>query len=288
MKLISREIACLVAAALLAGLPALGADKTATEKKSYANASEDCASAIEAKKRELTYDYSTEVWTLKQRFQKDGDLEKAVAVDKEWSRSLSRKPLTSENIVAFPPELTKIQKDFVGRFEKVTETAATEFLDGLRKEASELAKAGKLDEGRVLQQDIDEIKTLYLDGKDEKPAAESKADGDPVAACEEMIRQKRVALQAQYVGELEALEKSFQAKGALEDLFATKAERKRYLETPILAESNLVEAPPSLRELQDNYLELQESLANNAAEEFVSRLEQQKQSLTIEGKLEEA
>ena len=95
-------------------------------------------------------------------------------------------------------------------------------------------------------------------------------------------------MQAQYVGELEALEKSFQAKGALEDLFAAKAERQRFIETPLLVESNLVDKPELLRELQQKYLELQQGVSTKVAEEFIARLEQQKQAFTIEGKLEEA
>jgi hypothetical protein len=270
--------------------PVCAADKDDPSKKpkNYADAAEECDKAIEQHKHELAGQYSTDVWMLKDKFQKAGDLEKALILDKEWSRSLSRKPLTQEHLVESLPELASLQREYIPLFTKVAETVATEFLQDLKKESSDLAKSGKLAEGRVLQQEIDTIKKLYLDGKNEKPAAESKADGDPVAACEELIRQSRVAMQAQYVGELEAIERASQAKGALEDIFAVKAERQRYLETPILAESNLVETPLSLRELQDTYLERQEGLAAKVVEEVVERLEQQKQSLTIEGRLEDA
>jgi hypothetical protein len=118
--------------------------------------------------------------------------------------------------------------------------------------------------------------------------AADRADGDAIAACEEAIRQKRVALQAQYVGELVAMEKSFQANGALEDLLVATAERKRFMDTPLIAEANLVKAPEAMRELQQKYIDMQQNAATSVAEEFIARLEQQKKALTIEGKLDEA
>lgn len=229
--------------------PVRAADKDDPAKKpeNYAEAAEECGKAIERRKHELANQYSTDVWGLKQRFQKEGDLEKAIAADAEWSRSLARKPLTQEHLVESFPELANLQREYITLFSKVAETVATEFLQDLKKESSELAKAGKLADGQVLQQEIDTIKRLYLTGRDEKTRtgskAEAKTESDAIAACEEAMRQKRVAAQAQYVGELEAMEKSFQAKGALEDLFATKAERERFMKTPILAEENLVETP---------------------------------------------
>jgi hypothetical protein len=170
----------------------------------------------------------------------------------------------------------------------VDEKTAKEFLAKLDVEAGELAKKGMLAEGRVLQQEIAQIKRLYLTESKKTTSDATPPQEDPVAACEKAIRQRQIDLQLQYSGELEALEKASQAKGALEDMFAVKAERQRYLETPILAKSNLVETPSSLRELQGKYLDLQEGLAAKVAEGFVERLEQQKQSLTIEGKLEAA
>ena len=267
--------------------PVFAADKADAVKKprNYAEAAEDCEKAIERRRYELANEYSSDVWGLKQRFQKDGNLENAIVADAEWSRSLSRKPLSQEQLVESPPELAKVQREYLERFAHLAETVATEFLQDLKKEASELAKAGKLADGKILQQEIDTIKRLYLGGRDGKPrgndVAEGKAEGDVIAACEEAIRQKRVAIQAQYVGELEALEKSFQAKGALEDLFAAKAEQKRFMEAPLVAEENLVETPAALRELQQN-------AATSVAEEFIAKLEQQKQALTIEGRLDEA
>jgi hypothetical protein len=291
MKPSNRGVNCFLLAATAIGLPVLGADKPVSEQHLYANAAEDCALAIESKKRELAGEYSSEVWSLKQRFQTDGDLEKALAVDREWSRSLNRKPPTSENVVDFPPELTKLQKEFLARFEKIAEVAATEFLDGLRKEASELAKAGKLDAGRVLQQEIDEIKTQYLSGKQGETANGSNAEGktkDPVSACEEAIRQGRIALQNQYVGELESLEKSFQAQGALEDLLAVKNELKRYKEVPELTQKHLVDQPEPLRAIQEKYIDLQRSSPAQIVQEWIDRLESEKKLLTIDGKLSEA
>jgi hypothetical protein len=287
VKAIRSQIAILLLALL--GLPVFGEDKPAADnKKSYANTAEECAAAIEARKRDLAEEYSTAVWSLKQRFQKDGDLEKSLAVDKEWSRSLGRKPLVQANVVDSPPELAKVQKDFLGRFDKVTEAVANEFLDGLRVEASELAKAGKFDAGRVLQREIDEIKTLYLGGDNGEAAAPERDAGDPVAVCEEMIRQKRTAIQSIYVSELESLEKAFQSQGDLESLFAVKEERKRFMASPLIAEKNVVEALTQLEELQRRHLDLEEGLAAVVAEDFVSRLEEQKKALTIEGKLDEA
>ena len=277
---------------------ASGGDKDQDKKKkTYASAAADCDKAISAKKSELAESYSSEVWNLKQRFQRDGDLEKALAADKEWSRSIRREPLKPDDLVESPRELRVLQDAYVDRQGRVEEQVAADVVRELEREAKELAQAGNLTDGRVLQQEVDKIKRLYLSDSTanaKRPStaksktADNRTPEDPVAACEEMIRKKRVSLQAQYVGELEALEKASQAKGALEDIFAVKAERQRYLETPILAESNLVETPSSLRELQEKYFELQGGLAAKVVEEVVGRLEQQKQTLTIEGKLDEA
>jgi hypothetical protein len=275
-------------------VPTIADEKSseAVKPRNYAEAAEECEKAIARRKHELANEYSSDVWGLKQKFQKDGNLEHAIVADTEWSRSLSRKPLSQEQLVESPPELAKLQTEYLDRFAGLAEAVATEFLQDLKKEASELAKAGKLADGKVLQQEIDKIKRLYLGGRDGKArgsdVAKGKAEDDVVSACEEAIRQKRVAMQAQYVGELEALEKSFQARGALEDLFATKAESKRFLETPLIAEDNLAEKPDALRELQLKYFELQQNVTASVAEEFVAKLEQQKQALTIEGRFEEA
>jgi len=270
---------------------ALAADE-AKKPMNYREATENCEKAIERRKHELAGEYSSEVWSLKDKFQKAGDLEKALAADAEWTRSLARKPLDRAHLVEFPPELRKLQEHFMQRCDTIVETAASEFLQELQKEAAAIAKAGKLADGRILQQEIDTIKKLYLGGRDASPrasgVAEAIAEGDVIAACEEALRQKRVAVQAQYVGALEALEKSFQAKGALEDLFAAKAERKRFMETPLLPDENLVELPEALRELQEKYQELQHNVTVSVAEEFIARLEQEKKALTIAGKLEEA
>jgi hypothetical protein len=277
---------------------AAGADNEQEKKKrSYAAAAADCDKAIAERKLSLAEGYSSEVWNLKQRFQQDGDLEKALAADKEWSRSLRREPLVPNDLVDSPKELRALQDAYVDRQGRIEQQVADEVVGQLQREATELAKAGNLTDGKVLQHEIDKIKRLYLSNTQStskeavahKSGRESTAPvKDPVAACEELIRTSRLAMQAQYVGELEALEKSSQAKGTREDIFAVKAERRRYLETPILAESNLVETPSSLRALQDKYLSLQEGLIATVVEEIVARLEQQKQSLTIEGRLEEA
>lgn len=270
--------------------PVWATDKSdqAKKPKNYAEAAEECERAIAQRMHKLANEYSSDVFGLKQRFQKDGDLERALAADAEWSRSLSRKPLNEADLVASPPELTKLQRKYMARFALVAETVAEEVLQDLTKEAAELAKAGKLADGRVLQQEIDTIKRLYLGGRDENPQATGKADGDVIATCEEAIRQRRLAIQPQYVGELEALEKALQAKGALEDLLAAKAERERFIKTPLITEENVVESPDALRDIQQKYRETQQNLSASVAEEFVARLEQQKQALTIEGRLEEA
>ena len=278
---------------------ASGGDKEQDKKKRpYASAAADCDKAIAGKKSSLAESYSSEVWSLKQRFQNDGDLEKALAADKEWSRSIRREPLTPDDLVESPKELRTLQDAYVERQERVEQEVAADVVRDLEREAKEVAQAGNLTDGRVLQQEIDKIKRLYLSDtntkakrsatNESKAAAGKNNPEDPITACEEAIRQKRVAIQAQYVGELEALEKSFQAKGALEDVFAAKGERKRFMETPLLTEENLVETPDALLELQRKYLELQQTVTTSVAEEFIARLEQQKQALTIEGKLEEA
>jgi hypothetical protein len=299
MKLAAVSLCCLVLA-LLAG-DAAGEDKERDkQKRPYASLAADCDKAISRKKLELAETYSSEVWNLKQRFQKDGDLEKALAADKEWTRSIRKEPLTPEDLVESPKELRAVQDAYVERQGRVAREVAEEVVGQLQREARELAKTGNLADGQVLQQEIDKIKRLYLSRdnasalrsspKAGEEAAPRDADVpiDHVAACEEAIRQKRIAIQAQYVGELEAMERLFQAKGALEDLFAAKAERTRFLEVPLLAEGNLVEGPEPLRELQQQYLELQNNAASSAVEQFLERLEQQKQALTIEGKLDEA
>ena len=296
MKLDTVSLCCLVFALLASD--AAGEDKGRDkQKRPYASEAADCDKAITEKRSALAKSYSSEVWNLNQRFQKDGDLEKALAADKEWTRSMRQEPLTPEDLVESPKELRAVQDAYVDRQDRVAREVAEEVVGQLQREARALAKAGNLADGKVLQQEIDKIKRLYLSRDDSSarhasPEAREKADArdadDPVAACEEAIRQKRVALQAQYIGELEALEKSFQAKGALEDLFAAKAERTRFLEAPLLAEKNLVEGPEPLRELQQQYLDLQNSVASSTVEQFIERMEQTKQALTIEGKLEEA
>lgn len=261
------------------------------KKKSHASAAAECEKAIAAKKSELADNYSSEVWNLKKRFQKDGDLEKALAADKEWSRSIRLAPLTQEDVVESPEELRELQTAYLRRFDVVAEQAAADFVRKLESEAADLARAGNLADGRVLQQEIDKLKRLYLNDEStnaKKAAAGKKASEDPVAACEEAIRQKRVALQAQYVGELEALEKSFQAKGALEDLFASKGERERFLNVGMVDESNFVESPAELLALQRKHHDLQAQVSLTVAEEMLKSLEQMKQRLTIEGNLEQA
>jgi hypothetical protein len=296
MKIHAVSLYCLVLTLLC--FEAAGDDREQDKKKKpYASAAADCDKAISGRKSELAESYSSEVWGLKQRFQNDGDLEKALAADKEWSRSIRREPLTPDDLVESPKELRILQDAYVERQDCVEQEVAADVVRELEREAKELAQAGNLTDGRVLQQEIDKIKRLYLTNA-KKTATEPKgtkqgkaAPGepeDPVLACEEAIRQKRVAIQAQYVGELEALEKSFQAKGALEDLFAAKAERERFMATPLLALQNLVDKPEALRELQQKYLELQNNVATAVAEEFVSRLEQQKQAMTIDGNLDGA
>jgi hypothetical protein len=256
--------------------------------RAYDQVAEECKKAVERRRLDLAAQYSSAVHSLKSQFQQEGALDKAIAADKEWTRATDRKPLTAEDVVDAPEELKRLQKDYLAKWETVDEKTAKEFLAKLDVEAGELAKKGMLAEGRVLQQEIAQIKRLYLTESKKTTSDATPPQEDPVAACEKAIRQRQIDLQLQYSGELEALEKASQAKGALEDMFAVKAERQRYLETPILAASNLVETPSSLRELQDKYLEWQEGLAAKVVEEFVARLEQQKQSLTIEGKLEEA
>ncbi len=297
MKIRSLSLCCLFLTLLC--FEAAGGDKERDKKKKpYASAAADCDRAIAEKKSSLAESYSSEVWGLKQRFQKDGDLEKALAADKEWSRSIRREPLTPDDLVESPKELRALQDAYVDRQERVEQEVAADVVRDLEREAKEVAQAGNLTDGRVLQQEIDKIKRLYLSDttahaksslttKSKKAAGKNNSE-DPVAACEEAIRQKRVTLQAQYVGELEAMEKSFQAKGLLEDLFATKAERQRFLETPIIAEANLVETPEPLQELQQKYLKFQNNAATAVAEEFILRLEQQKQAMTIEGNLDGA
>jgi formylglycine-generating enzyme required for sulfatase activity len=254
----------------------------------YADAAEECEKAIERRKNGLASDYSSDVWNLKQKFQKAGDLEKAIAADEEWSRALKKQPLTAESLVDSPPELLALQKEYLERFAKISETAAREFLQDLQKEASQLAKAGRLAEGKILQQEIDTIKRLYLNPAAADQKVASGGDVDAEALYEDMVRRRLVTLQAEYVEKLGELERAFQADGALEDLFSVKAERQRYLERPAITEKHFVEQPDELLILQEQYAELQESLPRECLESVTEQLEKQKKTLTIAGQLDEA
>ena len=263
------------------------------QQPSFENAAEACEQAIEARRRELASEYSTAVFGLKQRLQRDGDLDKALALDEEWTRSIARKPLEPKDVVDFPVELNNLQNEYLKRFESVVVVVANDVLRDLEKEATRLAKSGSLDKGRVLKKEMDTIRKLYL--SDQVPAEQHAKEApapvveqDPVAECEALIRERREALHSQYLGELQAMERTFQSRGLLDDLVAAQAERNRFEDTPLVSEEKLVEGPADLRELQLKHLSLQKELVPAVVSEFASRLESRIKSLTIEGQLDEA
>ena len=257
----------------------------ADETMVYEEAAAECKRLVEQQRAELAKQYSAALWGLKEQFQQIGELDKAIATDNELKRSTNGEPLTPDVIVDEPEELKRVQQEYLSKWGKVDAQTASAFLDKLNEEASRLAKKGKLAEGRVLQQQATKIKQAYLAEKKRNVDGDAGVMNDPTSACEESIRERRKALQSQYVGELEAMEKSFQAQGALESVFAAKAEKDRFVNTPLLAERNLVKSPESLRSLQGSYLEQFRGLAEVIATDFIERLEQRKQSLTIEGDL---
>lgn len=278
--------AVLVWASLASPLRAAEKSDQVKAKADYADAAEQCEKAIDLRRQDLISDYSKDVFSLKERFQREGNLEKALAADEEWSRSLDQKTVIGKTPIAFPAELVAVQNDYVSRLHTLPKTVAEEILGTLRREASLLAKAGDLTQGRVLDSEIKTIERLYLDGESRKEPSDT--EGDAVEICEAMIRQQRLALQSQYVAELEAREKSCQAQGLLEELFATKAERERYIKSPDNLGEHLVESPLAVLELQQKYVDLHDSLVERTASDMLEKLAQQKKSLTIAGRLEDA
>lgn len=260
-------------------------ENKAKETMVYEQAAAECKRLVEQERAELSKRYSAALWDLRGQFQQVGELDKAIATDNEWKRSTNSEPLVPGDIVDGPEELKRLQQEYLSKWGEVDARTASAFLDKLNEEASRLAKNGKLAEGRVLQQQVATIKQTYLGEKKRNTGGDAGVMNDAVSACEEAITKRRKALQSQYVGELEAMEKSFQAQGALESVFAVKAEKDRFADALLLAESNLVEGPESLKSLQVNYLEQFMGSAEVIASDFIERLEQRKQSLTIEGDL---
>jgi len=198
---------------------------------SYKDAAAQCETTIAERSKKIGDSYSSDVYRLKSQFQKEGDLEKSVAADKEWSRFLNQKTLTTTDVVDQPDELRQVQLRYVELLNQVPQTVAQERIEVLDDIKKQFTRDGKLDEGMAVQQEIDKIKRHYLA---EAPAGGSSGGvkGKPVdivTQCEQSIRDRIATSQAQYVKELEALAKSYQAKGELESVFAVKNEHDRYM-----------------------------------------------------------
>ena len=255
----------------------------------YKDAAAQCETAIAERSKKIGDTYSTEVYRLKGQFQKEGDLEKAVVADKEWSRFLNQKSLGAGDIVEQPAELQQLQQKYAGMFAQVSQTVAQEQIEALNDIKKQFTRDGKLDEGMAVQQEIEKIKRRYLASAGDGSTGGSKRKAvDIVTQCEQAIRDRIATSQAQYVKELDALTKSYQAKGELESLFAVKNEHERFMNAGRIEDANIVQAPAELRQLQQQYKSLPEKLGQETALGYVKALEEQKKNLTVEGKLDEA
>ena len=256
----------------------------------YKDAATQCDSAIAERTKKIGETYSSDIYRLKSQFQKEGDLEKAVAADKEWGRFVSQKTLGSGDIVEQPAELQQVQQKFVGLFSQVAQTVAQEQIETLNDIKKQFVRDGKLDEGMAVQQEIEKIKRRYL----ASVGAEGSSGGvrgkpfDIVTQCEAEIRQKVITAQAQYAKELEALAKSYQAKGELESVFAVKNEQDRFMNSGRIEDANIVPSPVELRNLQAQYKALPEQIGQRTAKQYLTSMEEKKKNLTVEGKLDEA
>ena len=263
---------------------------TAQSIPNYKDAASQCESAIADRTKKIGETYSSDIYRLKSQFQKEGDLEKAVAADKEWGRFVSQKTLGSGDIVEQPAELQQVQQKFVAMFSQVAQTVAQEQIEALNDIKKQFVRDGKLDEGMAVQQEIEKIKRRYL----ASVAAEGSNGGvrgkavDIVTQCEAEIRQKVITSQAQYAKELEALAKSYQAKGELESVFAVKNEQDRFMNSGRIEDANIVPSPVELRNLQAQYKALPEQIGQQTAKQYLTSLEEKKKNLTVEGKLDEA
>ena len=273
---------------LLIGIFAV--DAQTNQPLNYKDASTQCESAIAERTKKISDTYSSEVFRIKSQFQKEGDLEKAVAADKEWGRFVSQKTLGAGDVVEQPAELQQVQQKFVGMFFQVAQTVAQERIEVLTDIKKQFVRDGKLDEGMAVQQEIEKIKRRYV----ASASAEGSTGGgkgkavDIVTQCEAEIRQKVITSQAQYAKELEALAKSFQAKGELENVFAVKNEQDRFMNSGRIEDANIVPSPEELRTLQTQYKALPEKIGQQTAKQYLTALEERKKNLTVEGKLDEA
>ena len=73
--------------------------QTPPPSSTYKDSLTQCESAIVERSKKVSETYSSDVYRLKSQFQKEGDLEKAVSADKEWSRFLNQKSLTKGDVV---------------------------------------------------------------------------------------------------------------------------------------------------------------------------------------------
>ena len=263
--------------------------QTPSPSPTYKDSLTQCESAIVERSKKVSETYSSDVYRLKSQFQKEGDLEKAVAADKEWSRFLNQKSLTKGDVVDQPDELRQVQLKFADLLSQVSQTVAQERIEVLNDMKRQFTRDGKLDEGMAVQQEIDKIKRRYLAQAETAGTTGGQRKAvDIVTQCEQAIRDRIATSQAQYAKELEALMKSFQAKGELESLFAVKNERERFMNAGRIEDANIVQAPAELRELQQKYKALPERIGQETALGYVKALEEQKKNLTVEGKLDEA
>ena len=196
----------------------------------YKDAAAQCETAIAERTKKIGETYSSDVYRLKSQFQKEGDLEKAVVADKEWSRFLNQKSLGAGDIVEQPAELQQVQQKFASMFAQVSQTVAQEQIEALNDIKKQFTRDGKLEDGMAVQQEIEKIKRRYL----ASAGAEGSTSGgkakqvDIVTRCEQAIRDRIATSQAQYVKELEALTKSYQATPMFCLPIATALPRERF------------------------------------------------------------
>ena len=257
---------------------------------SYKDAVAQCESAITEKTKAVGDTYRMEIIRLKNQFQKEGELEKALAIEKEWSRVFNEKTLTTVDIVEQPEELKQVQTKYVALFSQLSQTVVQDRIELLNDLKRQFTKDGKFDDAIAIKQEIEKLQKRYLSqtASDDKASGVAKKPVDIVTQCEQEIRSKIATALAQYAKELDALAKSFQAKGELEAIMVVKNEQERFKNAGRIDDANIVESPAELHDIQAKYKALPETIGQQTAKQFLTALEEKKKNLTVEGKLDEA
>ncbi len=106
--------------------------------------------------------------------------------------------------------------------------------------------------------------------------------------CDDEIRKQSAPIRERYQEDLDALAKSYQAQGDLDNLLAVKSEQERFSKSAKIDLPDIVRTPQKLRELQEKYRESFSKTARSVARQHVADLEELKRTLTVDGKLDEA